>query len=320
MRKIVAAVMLFTMLFIAGCASDGPDKVIAEVNGDKITQQEYDQRLKLVTASYKLEQRDNGYDEENDAEMVIDETVLPLINEAAFNQSVMIKLVAQEAKAKGIELTSEEIEGYLQDFKGMQESFYGPEAYDQVLKDFAITEAELKEELAIGLLRGKLEDKIAEDAQINEASAQEFYEAHQEIYTEQAGMRVSHILVDSADEARDIIKQLQAGSDFATLAAQYSSCPSSSYGGELGPVNAETPMVQEFLDAALALAVGQITTEPVKSEFGYHVIKADAEQAEGVIPFAEVVTDITEQLEDEAVETYLDQLYRQAEIKDLRKK
>lgn len=320
MRNVVITLGLIAMLLMAGCASGGTQKTIAEVNGEKITQQEYDHRIKLITASYKLEQQAMQPEQQGNAEVVIDEKILPQIQETAFNQLVMMKLVAHEAQVKGIELTPEEIEQHLADFKTMQDSNGGPEAYNQVLKDFAITEAELKEELAAGLLRSKVEEKLAADGRITETQAQEFYQANQETYTEPAGMKISHILVDSEDKARDMIKQLQAGADFAALAAQYSSCPSSSRGGDLGVVNADTPMVEEFKNAALALSVGQITTQPVKSEFGYHVIKATGKQAAEVIPFAEVKTEIIRQLEDQAVSTYLDQLYQQAQIKDLRKK
>jgi parvulin-like peptidyl-prolyl isomerase len=177
----------------------------------------------------------------------------------------------------------------------------------------------LKEELAAGLLRSKVEEIIAADAQITETQAQEFYQANQETYTEPAGMKISHILVDSEDKAKDIIKQLQAGADFAALAASTLPCPSSSRGGDLGPVNADTPMVEEFKNAAWPYR-GTNHHTTVKSEFGYHVIKANGKQAAGVIPFAEVKAEIIQQLQDQAVGTYLDQLYQQAQINDLRKK
>ncbi len=320
MRRIALTVGLIAVLLIAGCTSSDPEKTIAQVNGEGITQQEYDHRIKLVTASYKLELQATGPEQADGAELVIDEETLPLIQEAAFNQLVMMKLVAHEAKARGIELGQEEIDQYLDDFKGMQESFYGPDAYEQVLKDFAINTEELKQELALGLLRGKLEEEIVAEAEVTEDVAQEFYQENLESYTEAEGIKVSHILVDEEEMARDIIKELQAGADFASLASQHSTCPSKAQGGDLGAVNAESPLVEEFKQAALLLAVGEITSEPVKSEFGYHIIKATGQQEAGIRPFAEVKTEITRQLQENALETYLDGLYQQADIKDLRKK
>jgi len=316
MRKIAVIAGLLTLLLVAGCASSGTQKVIAEVNGKKITQQDYDNRIKLISSSYKIQQRAMGTAEE----VVIDDNILSQIKETAYNQLVMIKLIEQEAEARGIQLSDEEKDKHLADFKAMQEDSGGPGAYDQVLKDFEITEAELKQELAIGLLRSKVENNIAAEAQITEEQAQQLYQANQDSFKEPGGMKISHILVDSEAKAQDIIKQLQAGADFAQLAQSDSICPSSSQGGDLGVVNQDTPMVPEFLNAALALSPGQITPQPVKSEFGYHVIKANGQQAERIIPFEEAKGEIMEQLKSQAVGTYLDQLYQKAEIKDLRKK
>jgi parvulin-like peptidyl-prolyl isomerase len=316
MRKIAVIAGLLAMLLVAGCASDGAQKVIAEVNGDKITQQEYDNRIKLISSSYKIQQRSSG----STQEVTIDDSILPQIRETAYNQLIMMKLIDQEAKARGIQLSDADQDKQLADFKAMQESTGGASAYDQVLKDFEITEPELKQELAVGLLRSRVENNIAEENQVTEEQAQQFYQSNQDTYKEPAGMKISHILVDTEEKAQDIIKQLQGGADFAELARQKSSCPSSSRGGDLGVVNQDTPMVAEFLNAALSLSAGQITAQPVKSEFGYHIIKATGQQAERIIPFDEARSEIIETLRSQAVSTYLDQLYQQAEIKDLREK
>lgn len=316
MRRMTVIAVLLTVLMVAGCTSSGSPEVIAEVNGSKITQQEYEHRIKLVSGSYKIQQRSMGASEE----VVIEDSVLSQIKEIAYNQLIMIKLIEQEAGARGIQLSDEDKNRHLADFKAMQENSGGPGAYEQVLQDFAITEAELKEELAIGLLRSRVENSIAAEALLTEEQAQQFYQANQDSFKEDGGMKVAHILVDSEAKAQDIIKQLQAGADFAQLAQSESICPSSSRGGDLGVVNQNTSMVPEFLNAALALSPGQITTQPVKTEFGYHVIKAIEPQAERLRPFEEAREEIMEQLRFEAVNTYLDQLYQKAEIKDLRAK
>ncbi len=317
MRKNAIIMGLLTMLVIAGCSSgNSADKVIAEVNGKKITQQEYDSRIKLISNSYKLQQQAAGASDE----VIIDDKVLPQIKETAYNQLIMMKLIDQEAETRGIQLSDEDKDKQLADFKAIQETGGGAEAYNQVLKDFELTEAELKDELAVGLLRSRVEKSIADNASIGEQQALEYYQGHPEVFKEGAGMRVSHILVDSQEKALDLIKQLQSGADFAKLAWDNSTCPSKSQGGDLGVVNQDTPMVKEFLDAALALKAGQITDQPVKSEFGYHIIKATGQRAERVIPFEEAKTDIIQQLQSLTVSSFLDQLYQQAEIKDLRQK
>ena len=84
-------------------------------------------------------------------------------------------------------------------------------------------------------------------------------------------VRASHILVDTEAEAKNIKKMLDEGQSFDSLARKYSKCPSSEMGGDLGFFG-KGMMVKPFEDAAFSLQVGQ-TSNPVKSEFGYHLIK-----------------------------------------------
>lgn len=82
-----------------------------------------------------------------------------------------------------------------------------------------------------------------------------------------------HILVDKKSLAEDIIEQLNAGSSkFEELAKKYSNCPSRKKGGSLGEFG-RGQMVKEFEKAAFALQKNQITQIPVKTKFGYHIIK-----------------------------------------------
>ena len=84
-----------------------------------------------------------------------------------------------------------------------------------------------------------------------------------------------HILVDSEDQAKKIIDQLNKhGADFATLAKAKSKDPAAQNGGDLGFFK-KADMVPEFADAAFALKPGEVTQTPVKTQFGWHVIKVD---------------------------------------------
>lgn len=85
-------------------------------------------------------------------------------------------------------------------------------------------------------------------------------------------IRVSHILVKKHSHALEIISKIQEGADFAAMAKQHSSCSSKKRGGDLGQFG-RGQMVAEFEQAAFALNVGAMTTNPVKTEFGYHIIK-----------------------------------------------
>ena len=84
-------------------------------------------------------------------------------------------------------------------------------------------------------------------------------------------IKASHILVDKHSKAQEIYEDLGAGENFQKLAQQYSSCPSRKKGGSLGEFS-KGDMVPEFWNACTKLKLGDIS-QPVKSEFGYHIIK-----------------------------------------------
>lgn len=87
-------------------------------------------------------------------------------------------------------------------------------------------------------------------------------------------MQASHILVTTLATATSIKEQIAAGADFAAMAAQHSSCPSSGRGGDLG-VFSQGQMVKPFEDAVLRTKVGDVS-DPVQTQFGYHLIKRTA--------------------------------------------
>jgi parvulin-like peptidyl-prolyl isomerase len=84
-------------------------------------------------------------------------------------------------------------------------------------------------------------------------------------------VRASHILVKSEKEANEIAQKIKIGDDFGALAKQYSTCPSKAKGGDLGFFG-KGQMVKEFETAAFNMKKGEVS-KPVKSQFGWHLIK-----------------------------------------------
>ena len=84
-------------------------------------------------------------------------------------------------------------------------------------------------------------------------------------------VQASHILVKTEGEATDIVNKLNAGDSFESLAKAYSQCPSGKKGGDLGYFG-RGQMVKEFENAAFSLDVGKVS-KPIKTQFGYHLIK-----------------------------------------------
>lgn len=89
-------------------------------------------------------------------------------------------------------------------------------------------------------------------------------------------VKASHILVEKHSQALRVLEELEEGTAFNDLARKYSTCPSKKRGGDLGFFG-RGKMVKEFERAAFALKIGAVS-QPVKTQFGYHIIKKTAEK------------------------------------------
>jgi len=108
--------------------------------------------------------------------------------------------------------------------------------------------------------------------QVKEDLIQEQYVERLARFESEDQIRASHILVDGEDEAKQLIVDLDGGKDFAELAKEKSTGPSGKSGGDLGFFR-KGQMVEPFYNAAAALKAGEHSKEPVKTQFGWHVIK-----------------------------------------------
>jgi len=121
-----------------------------------------------------------------------------------------------------------------------------------------------------------------------------------------------HILVDSEATAKDIIAKLKGGAKFEELAKQ-SKDGSAQNGGDLGWASPAT-YVPEFSKAMVALQKGAITETPVKSQFGFHVIKLEDVRAAKVPPLEEVKQRVAEQLQQTQLAAYRESLVKKAKV------
>ena len=122
-----------------------------------------------------------------------------------------------------------------------------------------------------------------------------------------------HILVPTEDEAKAIIAKLKAGSKFEELAKASSKDGSAANGGDLDWAS-PAGYVPEFSKAMVALAKGAITDVPVKTQFGFHVIKLEDTRATKVPPFEEVKQQVAESLQQRKLQVYREELIKKAKI------
>lgn len=125
--------------------------------------------------------------------------------------------------------------------------------------------------------------------------------------------KARHILVEQKETAESIIRELQAGGDFAKLAEKESKDSSGKSGGDLGWFSLQT-MVKPFADAVAALEKGKYTTEPVQSEFGFHVILLEDVRSPEVPEFEQVKPQVEMFAQRKKLQGYIDGLREAAKI------
>lgn len=149
-------------------------------------------------------------------------------------------------------------------------------------------------------------------SRISDEAAKEFYDAQVGAVEPQEEIKARHILVATEEEAQAVIDALDAGGDFEELAKEHSTGPSGAEGGDLGYFTAGT-MVAEFNDAAFALQAGEISV-PVKTKFGWHVIKVEDRRVQEVPGFELVKDQVIEALAQQEGRTMMDEMRAAAAI------
>jgi len=181
--------------------------------------------------------------------------------------------------------------------------FSGSQAkFEKGLKDQGYTKATLEEDIRSQLLTEGIYKKVTTDAKVTDADLKSYYEKNRSNYTVPESRSVRHILVKTKADADRIRTQLVNGGDFAALAKANSIDPGSKdAGGKLTVSKGQT--VAPFDKAAFSLDTNELS-QPVKTQFGYHLIQPLADvKAGSVTPFAQVKDQIRTQLESETKNT-----------------
>lgn len=232
------------------------------------------------------------------------------------DQTIDKVLVLQHAEELDIRVSEEMIDTRIEE----QVASLGTslEQLEQILsaRDEGVDEYRkaVQEEL---IVNAYVEQEILSKIRIRDSDVQQYYEDNIEDYS--AGpdqRRIRHILVETQEQAEQVIADVNDGQSFAALARAVSIGPSNVEGGSLGFIDAQSPLVPEFLEAALALEVEELS-EPVQTQFGWHVIYRDSD----VIPVSQARQQISTMLRDqrgrEAFEARLRELRQEASIRIL---
>jgi peptidyl-prolyl cis-trans isomerase C len=182
-------------------------------------------------------------------------------------------------------------------------------------------DADLDEDEEVRRRVAKFEEQAISDAYIQrqidenvtEAMLRERYDAYRAGLEAKIQVRARHILLKREVDAGAVIESLDRGADFAELARRHSFGPSAERGGDLGYFLRDS-MVSEFAEAAFALDVGGYSRMPVKTDYGWHVIKVEDRRAESPALFAEMRARLREDLGREVIDEVLKSLRAEADI------
>ncbi|PAE34985.1 peptidylprolyl isomerase [Bacillus sp. 7884-1] len=242
------------------------DKAIAKINGDAISK---DELYNVMVKQYGA---------------------------ATVEQLIADKIVASEAKKQKITISDEELN---KEVDKLKESYGGEEDFEQVLASNNTTVDVLKEDLKNYLTMRKL---IEPQIKITDEELKTYFDENKDSLGEAEQVKASHILIEDESTAKEIKQKLADGADFAELAKEYSTDEGSKEnGGELGFFPRGT-MVTEFEDVAFSLPINEIS-EPVKSDYGYHIIKVEEKKEAKEANFDESKAAIKETLIDEKMES-----------------
>ena len=205
--------------------------------------------------------------------------VPPEVKAQARDQVVMREIFAQEAEKQGIAGTAE----YKMQLELVRQTVLINTLFQNFIKAHPISDADAQAE-------------------------------YNRIKAEQSGMEYDarHILVDSEDEAKKLIAQIKAGAKFEDLAKKSSKdTGSAENGGDLGFAKPGS-YVPEFATALQALKKGQMTDAPVKTQFGYHIIRLEDTRAAQFPAFEEVKDKVKQQLQSVKLQEYEEKLRKAA--------
>ena len=275
--------------------------VIATVNGKKITQEDLANRLETFRNT--------------DAE------TLNTIKQEILDQLITDILLEEFIDKQGLVVASEEIEREVHQVRsnitGNQKD--SGQSLEKVLASIGSNISEFKRSIKHSLALGKYFNN-----KIDDRTLEKYFDGNKSVFNGES-VKVCHILIDARDmktqeelshtleQIKSIKREIDSGAAFDEMAKKYSNCPSAQNGGDLGFIQRKGNLAKSFLDTAFSLRVGQVS-EPVQTEFGYHLIKITEKKEGANIKFGDVKEKVRLAVMDEETLKLLSQLHKAAQI------
>lgn len=304
-------VLIFTLIAIlaislVGCSKGDNSEVVAIVNGENITRGQLDKRVEQTAAM-------NGFDLSN-PQMA---PYLEIFELQVLDSLVDEVLLKQEAEKLNIKVTKEEVDQEIDLYKSQ---FSSEKEYKEYFNKYLkMSDQDIRDILGNQVLFNALFDEITKDITSPQVDLKGYYNENKEQFYEPEQVKARHILLETKEEAEAIIKQIvEEDKDMAELAVLKSTDPSAKVNeGDLGYFT-RGRMVEPFEEAAFAMEIGEVSTEPVETIHGFHVIRVEDKKEAKQLTFEEIKDELEENLIYEAKNQkfyeYMFDLREEAEI------
>jgi foldase protein PrsA len=293
-RLAFALLLLPLIVLIVGCGGELPQGAVAQVGGKLVSQDQFDEILATYEAAGRVPDKKAQSKEYQTFQQNLAEYL------------VMLEVLRQQAPNFDVRITDRDVENQLAQLKDM---FQGDEErWNAALKKQKLTLEQFKESLRERLLVDEMKAAVAMDVTVTDDEVKAYYDVHEADYTEPEERETRHILISpfaeaaggagtitptEADwdvaraEAEKVRSEIQNGADFGTEARKYSDDETTrEAGGELGNLILGQ-MVPQFEEAVFGLKKGELS-QPVRTEYGYHLIQVVDIIPEAQIPYEEV--------------------------------
>ncbi|MEM7738219.1 MAG: peptidyl-prolyl cis-trans isomerase [Deinococcota bacterium] len=301
-RLFTLILLLVAMLAPLALAQDdatetpAEDVVVISFGDQTMSLAEFDERFLLtarnIAAQQGMELTDDMFDQ------------LISLRPTYLDQLATELVLLTEADARGLTFSDEEVDTQLQT---IIDGFESREEYEQLLDEAGFTNEDqlrrlIRENETIRLIVTDIEANL----EISEEDVQAYYDANEANFQQPEQACTRHILLETEEDANDVISELDGGADFAALAEERSTGPSGPRGGDLGCL---TPgqTVPAFNDAAFSAEIDEVVG-PVETQFGFHVILVYERSDATVAPLEQVEENIRQQLRGEVLDEAIQSL------------
>ncbi|MCB0403224.1 MAG: peptidylprolyl isomerase [Bdellovibrionales bacterium] len=270
--------LAFTLLVACNRNFNLGDKTIAKIDGSSISVNEFLVKYNQLKSEQDEVSRSNP-------------KVMEGVKLRALNETIVVHIIREEAKRRGLRIPKEEIEGRLASWK----DGYPTGGFEEMLRRQNITEGILKLRIEEQFLIQKVIDEVFyTETLVSDEEMQSYHKTHEKEFYQPARVHAHQIVVPTVDEANKIRQEILAGKiTFQSAARKYSLSPDAAKGGDIGffSRNEKIPAFNN----AFNLHVGDVS-QPIKSRYGVHLLKVVEKQLRTKLTYEQAKADIAKRL------------------------